>query len=76
MPSEVVDACIQRGVFERPSASRTHYAAFCDPSGGSADSVYVGRSPTVKITWRCSMQSGNASRRSAPMMSAASMPNS
>ena len=38
VPSEVVDACIERGVYERPPAPRTHYAAFTDPSGGSADS--------------------------------------
>ena len=35
---EVVNACISRGVFERPYQSGMRYVAFTDPSGGSADS--------------------------------------
>src|SRR5829696_910074 len=38
VPSEIVDACIARGVRERPRALGTRYVAFVDPSGGSADS--------------------------------------
>lgn len=35
---EVVDACIARGVFERPPKQALKYFAFTDPSGGSNDS--------------------------------------
>src|SRR6516164_1630651 len=35
---EVIDACVLRGMFERPPSARLTYAAFVDPSGGSADS--------------------------------------
>jgi hypothetical protein len=38
---EVVDACVVRGMFERPPASRQSYISFCDPSGGSSDSFAV-----------------------------------
>jgi len=36
---EAVDACIARGVFERPHETGKAYVAFVDPSGGSADSM-------------------------------------
>ena len=36
---EVVEACVSPGVFERSRTSRDRYAAFCDPSGGSSDSM-------------------------------------
>jgi hypothetical protein len=36
---EAVEACVDAGVFERPWMSGTVYSAFCDPSGGSADSM-------------------------------------
>lgn len=32
---EVVEAAVQRGLFERPPQHRVAYQAFCDPSGGS-----------------------------------------
>ena len=35
---EAVEACVEQGVFERPSLSRFSYTGFVDPSGGSADS--------------------------------------
>ena len=35
---EVVDALIQKGVFQRPYGYSNTYAAFADPSGGSSDS--------------------------------------
>ena len=35
---EVVDACVIPGRHELPAARDTTYVAFCDPSGGSADS--------------------------------------
>lgn len=35
---EVVEACTDTGVFERPYTEKQHYTAFVDPSGGSADS--------------------------------------
>ena len=35
---EVIDACVLRGMFERPPSARLTYAAFVDPSGGSVDS--------------------------------------
>jgi hypothetical protein len=41
VPSEVVDSCISRGLHERPPARSVLYAAFTDPSGGSADSFTV-----------------------------------
>ena len=34
---EAVEACTDRGVFERPPAPGVTYAGFVDPSGGSAD---------------------------------------
>ena len=36
---EVVDACVELGVRERPPVAGTRYLAFVDPSGGSADSM-------------------------------------
>jgi hypothetical protein len=36
---EAVKACTSRGVFERPPLRGVGYAAFVDPSGGSADSM-------------------------------------
>jgi hypothetical protein len=36
---EAVEACVAAGVRERPRVSGTRYAAFVDPSGGSADSM-------------------------------------
>jgi hypothetical protein len=35
---EAVNACLTRGVFERPYDPKLSYYAFVDPSGGSADS--------------------------------------
>jgi hypothetical protein len=32
---QAVEACITRGVFERPPTPNATYSAFCDPSGGS-----------------------------------------
>jgi hypothetical protein len=34
---EVVEACIERGVRERPFQAGIKYRAFCDPGGGSSD---------------------------------------
>jgi hypothetical protein len=36
---EAVDACISPDVFERSRVQSVNYAAFCDPSGGSSDSM-------------------------------------
>lgn len=36
---EVVEGCVSPGVRERAPVSGVHYAAFVDPSGGSADSM-------------------------------------
>lgn len=36
---ESVEACISNGVYERGRISGITYSAFCDPSGGSADSM-------------------------------------
>ena len=36
---EVVEACIAPGVFERGPVPGVRFSAFCDPSGGSADSM-------------------------------------
>jgi hypothetical protein len=36
---EVLQACTPEGLFEIPPASNVHYVAFCDPSGGSSDSM-------------------------------------
>ena len=38
VPREVVGRCIDAGVFERVPEYSNRYFAFCDPSGGSADS--------------------------------------
>jgi hypothetical protein len=35
---DVVEATVERGVAVRPPRPDVHYAAFCDPSGGMADS--------------------------------------
>lgn len=39
IPREVVEACIDLGVRERPPLSSTVHVGFVDPSGGSADSM-------------------------------------
>ena len=36
---EVVEACVEFGVFERAPVRHVHYWAFVDPSGGSSDSM-------------------------------------
>lgn len=36
---EVVEACVAENVHERPYERRIVYSAFCDPSGGSSDSM-------------------------------------
>jgi hypothetical protein len=36
---EVLEACTPDGLFEIPPASNVSYTAFCDPSGGSSDSM-------------------------------------
>jgi hypothetical protein len=36
---EVVEACIVRGRHELPPMQNMHYSGFCDPSGGSSDSM-------------------------------------
>jgi hypothetical protein len=38
VPAEVVDECMKDSPDERPPQSGVTYEAFCDPSGGSADS--------------------------------------
>jgi hypothetical protein len=38
---EAVEACIDRGVFERAPVAGVRYVAFVDPSGGSADSFTI-----------------------------------
>jgi hypothetical protein len=43
---EVVAACVDNGVYERLPLEGVRYHAFCDPSGGSADSM------TLAITHR------------------------
>ena len=39
---EAVGACVDAGVKERPFDRRNSYVAFCDPSGGSSDSMTLG----------------------------------
>jgi hypothetical protein len=36
---EIVDAAVVPGRYELPPVSGTYYSAFCDPSGGSSDSM-------------------------------------
>lgn len=36
---EAIDACVTADVFERSRVSGVNYQAFCDPSGGAADSM-------------------------------------
>jgi hypothetical protein len=36
--TEAVDACVDKGVFERPYDRKYYYGAFVDPSGGANDS--------------------------------------
>ena len=38
---EVVDACIAHGCYEREPEPGIRYEAFCDPSGGSSDSMVL-----------------------------------
>lgn len=39
VPSELVDAAMEGAPEERPPVTGCHYEAFCDPSGGSRDSM-------------------------------------
>jgi hypothetical protein len=43
---EVVEACIDRGVFERPFDRSKSYVAFVDPSGGASDAFTLAISHT------------------------------
>ena len=36
---EAVEGCVSRGVYERGALRECAYVSFCDPSGGSADSM-------------------------------------
>lgn len=36
---QAIEACVSTGVYERGRADRMRYSAFCDPSGGSSDSM-------------------------------------
>jgi hypothetical protein len=49
---EAVQACVSRGVRERDPRSGVTYHAFCDPSGGSADSMClaIGHRDRAKLT--------------------------
>jgi hypothetical protein len=38
---EAVEACVVDGCFERPPAPGVSYFSFCDPSGGSSDSMVL-----------------------------------
>lgn len=38
---ETVQACVERGVQERPPVRGVRYISFCDPSGGSSDSMCI-----------------------------------
>ena len=42
LTEEAVAGCIDDGVHERPRVGGFKYEAFCDPSGGSADSMTLG----------------------------------
>ena len=50
---EAVQACVARGIYERAPRPGQSYAAFTDPSGGSADSFTLGighHEPAAQIT--------------------------
>jgi hypothetical protein len=49
---DAVEACISVGVRERPPVRGVSYAAFCDPSGGSSDSMTlcIGHSDSARNT--------------------------
>ncbi len=36
---EAIESCVDKGIHERPRIITEQYTAFCDPSGGSADSM-------------------------------------
>jgi hypothetical protein len=38
VPAEIVEACVQPGIYERLPTRDTQFFGFCDPSGGSSDS--------------------------------------
>jgi hypothetical protein len=53
---EVVEGCVSRHVFERPSIANAQYHAFVDPSGGSSDSMTLAiahREPNGTIVIDC-----------------------
>jgi hypothetical protein len=53
---EVVEGCVSRHVFERPSIANMQYFAFVDPSGGSSDSMTLAiahREPNGTIVVDC-----------------------
>ncbi len=50
IPREVVEACVDNGVRERPPLRANNYVAFCDPSGGSNDSMTLAISHTEGST--------------------------
>src|SRR5262245_27306521 len=47
---EIVERCIDVGVSERAPLRTNIYAAFCDPSGGSSDSMTLAISHTEGTT--------------------------
>jgi hypothetical protein len=48
--SEVLDKCIAAGTHERPPLRAQSYVGFCDPSGGSKDSMTLGIAHTEGST--------------------------
>jgi len=48
IPKELVEAAVERGLFEIPPSPMTSYFGFCDPSGGSSDSMTLAISSRSK----------------------------
>ena len=63
---EAVQACVDRGVYERSPVRGIVYDAFIDPSGGSADSFTLGVGHTDRSDWQKPCVVVDATREAKP----------
>jgi len=60
---EAIEACVERGVYERSPLPGVTYFGFIDPAGGSGQDAMTWRFATTKTTLSCSIACESANRR-------------
>jgi hypothetical protein len=70
---EAVQACVSRGVYERPAERGVDYSGFVDPSGGSADSFTLGVGHVDFTDWQKQVVVVDCVREAKPPFSPATV---